>query len=157
MAAPMHDTGKIGMPDSILKKPGPLDPAEWEIMRTHARIGYDILCKSDAPVFLLAAEIALNHHEKWDGSGYPNKLADGDIPESARLVAVADVFDALTMKRSYRDAWPLDRVLATLKADSGTHFDPRILEAFLGILPRILDIRAHWDTHAQTAAQIAVA
>jgi putative two-component system response regulator len=150
LAAPMHDTGKIGIPDAVLKKPGKLDPAEWEIMRSHARIGYDILRKSDAPVFQLAAEIALSHHEKWDGSGYPNGLAGLDILESGRLVAVADVFDALTMKRAYRDAWPLDRVLATLKEGSGSHFDPAMLDAFFGILPAILDIQAHWDSRAQT-------
>jgi putative two-component system response regulator len=146
LAAPMHDTGKIGIPDAILKKPGKLDAAEWEIMRIHARIGYDILCKSDAPVFQLAAEIAFYHHEKWNGSGYPNGLAGLDIPESARLVAVADVFDALTMKRAYRDAWPLDRVLATLKEGSGRHFDPAMLDAFFDIMPAILDIGAHWDS-----------
>jgi putative two-component system response regulator len=155
LAAPTHDTGKIGMPDSVLKKPGKLDPAEWEIMRTHARIGYDILRKSDAPVFQLAAEIALSHHEKWDGSGYPNGLAGLDIPESGRLVAVADVFDALTMQRAYRDAWPLDRVLATLKEGSRSHFDPTMLDAFLGILPAILDIRTQWDSRAQTPNGIA--
>ena len=155
LAAPMHDTGKIGMPDSVLKKPGKLDATEWEIMRSHARIGHDILCKSDAPVFQLAAEIALSHHEKWDGSGYPNGLAGLDIPESGRLVAVADVFDALTMKRAYRDAWPLDRVLATLKEGSGIHFDPAMLDAFLGILPTILDIQTQWDSRAQTPNGIA--
>ena len=94
-------------------------------MRSHARIGYDILRKSDAPVFQLAAEIALSHHEKWDGSGYPNGLAGLDIPESGWLVAVADVFDALTMKRAYRDAWPLDRVLATLKEAPAFTSTPR--------------------------------
>jgi putative two-component system response regulator len=155
LAAPMHDTGKIGIPDSVLKKPGKLDPVEWEIMRSHARIGYDILRKSDAPVFQLAAEIALSHHEKWDGSGYPNGLAGLNIPESGRLVAVADVFDALTMKRAYRDAWPLDRVLATLKEGSGSHFDPAMLDAFLGILPAIFAIQAHWDSRAQTPDGIA--
>lgn len=150
LAAPMHDTGKIGIPDSILKKPGKLDPAEWEIMRSHARIGYEILRKSDAPVFQLASEIALSHHEKWDGSGYPNGLAGTDIPEPGRLVAVADVFDALSMKRAYRDAWPLDRVLATIKEGRGSHFDPAMLDAFFAILPTILDIQAHWDAHVQT-------
>lgn len=154
LAAPMHDTGKIGMPDAVLKKPGKLDAAEWEIMRSHARVGYEILSKSDAPVFQLAAEIALRHHEKWDGSGYPDGLAGMKIPESARLVAVADVFDALTMKRAYRDAWPLDRVLAALKEGSGSHFDPAMFDAFLGILPRILDIRAHWESHVPAPSGI---
>jgi putative two-component system response regulator len=101
---------------------------------------------SDAPVFQLAAEIALCHHEKWDGSGYPNGLAGLGIPESARLVAVADVFDALTMKRAYRDAWPLDRVLETLRESSGSHLDPAMVNAFFDILPKVLDIRAQWDS-----------
>ncbi len=155
LAAPMHDTGKIGIPDAVLKKPGKLDAAEWEIMRSHARIGHDILCKSDAPVFQLAAEIALGHHEKWDGSGYPNGLAGLDIPESARLVAVADVFDALTMKRAYRDAWPLDRVLATLRESSGSHLDSAMVNAFFDILPKVLDIRAQWDSQGRTPNGIA--
>jgi putative two-component system response regulator len=153
LAAPMHDMGKIGIPDAVLKKPGKLDAAEWEIMRSHARIGYDILRKSDAPVFKLAAEIALCHHERWDGSGYPNGLAGLNIPESARLVAVADVFDALTMKRPYRDAWPLDRVLATLTESSGSHLDPAMVKAFFGILHIVLDIRAQWDARGPEAGR----
>lgn len=99
LAAPMHDTGKIGIPDSVLRKPGPLNDEEWEVMRTHCKIGYDILSKCDEPVFALAAEIALYHHEKWNGDGYPMGLTGKDIPESARIVAIADVFDALTMTR----------------------------------------------------------
>jgi putative two-component system response regulator len=145
LAAPMHDTGKIGIPDAVLKKPGPLDAAEWEIMKTHCRIGYNILGKGDAPVFRLAAEIALSHHEKWDGSGYPNGLSGTEIPESARIVAVADVFDALSMRRPYKDAWPLDRVMATLEEGEGRHFEPRLIRLFRGILPEILDIKAGWD------------
>lgn len=147
MAAPMHDTGKIGIPDSVLKKPGKLTPSEWEVMRSHTLIGRDILSKSDAPVFQLAAEIALNHHERWDGTGYPNGLRGNEIPESARLVAVADVFDALTMKRSYRDAWPLEQVLDNLRESSGTHLDPNMVEAFFSILPQILHIKEQWDHH----------
>ena len=108
----MHDTGKIGIPQSILRKPGPLDDAEWAIMKTHPQIGYDILSKSAAQVFQLAAEVALHHHEKWDGSGYPAGLSGDAIPQSARLVALADVFDALSMQRPYKEAWPLDKILA---------------------------------------------
>lgn len=144
LAAPMHDTGKIGIPEAILRKPGKLDADEWKVMKTHTRIGYDILSMSHAPMFSLAAEIALRHHEKWDGSGYPDGLMGEAIPQSARIVAVADVFDALTMIRPYKDAWPLEKVLATLQDGSGSHFDPAIVGTFLSILPRILALRDEW-------------
>jgi putative two-component system response regulator len=144
-AAPMHDTGKIGMPDSILKKPGKLDADEWVVMRRHTRIGHEILSRSQAPLFQLAAEIALRHHERWDGSGYPDGLAGTDIPESARIVAVADVFDALASRRPYKEAWPLERVLDALREGQGSHFEPRLVDAFLSILPRILELKAYWD------------
>lgn len=147
LAAPMHDTGKLGIPDAILCKPGKLDAAEWEIMKTHSQIGHDILSRSDAPVFMLAAEIALHHHEKYDGSGYPNGFAGESIPESARIIALADVFDALSMERPYKEAWPLDRVMANLREGSGAHFDPRMVAAFDSILPQILAIKSHWDSH----------
>jgi putative two-component system response regulator len=145
LAAAMHDTGKIGIPDAILKKPAKLNAAEWDIMKTHARIGHDILAKGDAPVFRLAAEIALYHHERWDGSGYPTGLAGEAIPEAARIVAVADVFDALSTKRPYKEAWPMDRVLATIAQSSGNHLDPRMVVRFLELRSRILDIKARWD------------
>jgi len=116
LAAPMHDTGKLGIPQAILRKPGPLDDQEWAVMKTHPRIGYDILSKSDAPVFRLAAEVALRHHEKWDGSGYPGGLSGQDIPESARIVALADVFDALSMKRPYKEPWLIERIMTHLDA-----------------------------------------
>lgn len=145
LAAPMHDTGKIGVPDSILKKPGKLTDEEWKIMRTHSVIGNDILTKSDAPLFKLAAEIALSHHEKWDGSGYPNGLTGENIPESARIVAIADVFDALSMRRPYKEPWPLDRILQTLEESAGSHLDRRLVDAFMRILPQILETRAQWN------------
>lgn len=145
LAAPMHDTGKIGIPDAVLRKPGKLDANEWTVMQTHCAIGFEILSSNDAPVFRMAAEIARYHHERWDGSGYPEGLAGKAIPESARLVAVADVFDALTMKRPYKEAWPLDQVMATLRAEAGTHFDPALITLFKGCLPRILEIKADWD------------
>ena len=145
LAAPMHDTGKIGIPDAILRKPGKLDASEWAVMQTHSSIGFEILSSSDAPVFRLAAEIARYHHERWDGSGYLEGLAGEAIPESARIVAIADVFDALTMKRPYKEAWPLDQVMATLRAEAGTHFDPSLIALFEGCLPRILEIKADWD------------
>ncbi len=140
----MHDTGKIGIADSILKKPGKLDAAEWVVMKTHPRIGYDILAKSNAAVFQMADEIALRHHERWDGTGYPDGLAGELIHESARIFALADVFDALTMKRSYKEAWPLTKVVETIQENSGSHFEPRLVDLFIDILPRILEIQAMW-------------
>lgn len=157
LAAPMHDTGKIGIPDAILKKPGKLDADEWTIMKTHTNIGYGILKQSSAPVFQLAAEIALNHHEKWDGSGYPNNLSGETIPESARIVAVADVFDALSMHRPYKEAWPLDKVLAFFKSNSGSHFDSRLVEVLMDVLPEILEIKAEWNEREQAAGTNAAA
>ncbi|NMG33829.1 response regulator [Azoarcus sp. TTM-91] len=153
LAAPMHDTGKIGIPDSILKKPGPLDADEWLVMKTHPVIGHQILSKSKAPLFRLAAEVALYHHERWDGSGYPEGLAGEAIPESARIVAVADVFDALTMKRPYKEAWPMDKVIQTLRELSGSHLDARMVSIFLGIMPEVEEIRARWEQREQEAAE----
>ena len=152
-AAPMHDTGKIGISHATLKKPGKLDAQEWIEMKTHPQSGYDILSTSKAPIFALAAEIALCHHEHWDGSGYPQGLAADAIPVSARVVAVADVFDALSMKRPYKEAWPLERVLAQLREGNGKHFEPAMLEAFESILPEILAMKAEWDSieHKQMA------
>lgn len=144
MAAPMHDTGKIGIPHSILKKPGKLDAQEWVVMKTHSKIGHDILSRSRAQIFQMAADIALRHHERWDGSGYPDGLAGEAIPESARIVALADVFDALTMKRPYKEAWPIEQVIATMTESSGSHFEPRLVEVFISILPQILDVQATW-------------
>ncbi|MDR3436373.1 HD domain-containing phosphohydrolase [Telmatospirillum sp.] len=145
LAAPMHDTGKIGIPDAILKKPGRLTADEWVIMKTHSRIGYDILSKNDAPLFQLAAEIALRHHEKWDGSGYPDGLAGDDIPQSARIVAVADVFDALSMRRPYKEPWPLEHILIALDEGAGVHLEAKMVGIFKDILPKIQEVKAHWD------------
>jgi putative two-component system response regulator len=145
LAAPMHDTGKIGIPASILKKKARLDPDEWEVMKTHTLIGHAILGRSQAPLFQLAAEVALCHHERWDGTGYPRGLAGTAIPESARIIAPIDVFDALAMERPYKEAWPLERILELLEASAGSHFDPRMVTLFMGILPQILDIKREWD------------
>lgn len=153
LAAPMHDTGKIGIPQSILRKPSKLDASEWAIMKTHTQIGHNILSKGDAPVFKLAAEIALHHHEKWDGSGYPKGLAGDAIPESARIVALADVFDALTMKRPYKEAWPIHRVISTIDENAGSHFEPRLVATFYSILPQILDIKTQWDARESESPQ----
>lgn len=149
LAAPMHDTGKIGIPHAILKKPGKLDANEWTQMKTHSRIGHDILSKSDEPVFQMAAGIALHHHERWDGSGYPDNLKGEEIPVSARVVALADVFDTLTMKRPYKAAWPLEKVIATIRDSSGSHFDPAVVRAFDSVLDCIGHIRAEWDLKEQ--------
>lgn len=153
LAAPMHDTGKIGIPGEILRKPAQLNAEEWVIMKTHTTIGHSILAKSKAPLFRLAAKIALCHHERWDGSGYPQGLKGEDIPEAARIVAVADVFDALTMKRPYKEAWSIDKALENIRAESGSHLEPRLVSFFESILPEILQIKAHWqvDTHQSEA------
>ncbi|GGB01877.1 HD domain-containing phosphohydrolase [Agarivorans gilvus] len=150
MAAPMHDTGKIGISDTILKAPRQLSPQEWVIMKTHTEIGYKILSMSKNPLFSLAAEIARYHHEKWDGSGYPKGLKGEDIPQSARIVAIADVFDALTKKRPYKDAWPIERAIATIEAEAGSHFDPNLVEIFHNSLPQILEAKQKWDLAEQS-------
>jgi putative two-component system response regulator len=144
LAAPMHDTGKIGIPQAILRKPGALDTQEWVVMRTHPAIGHEILSMSPAPVFQLAAEVALRHHEKWDGSGYPDGLKGDAIPESARIVALADVFDALSMKRPYKEPWSIERILDYVNAGAGAHFDPALVRVFSGILPQFLAIQKQW-------------
>ena len=144
LAASMHDTGKVGIEQAILRKPGPLDEQEWRIMQTHSQIGYDILKMSAAPVFQLAAEVALRHHEKWDGSGYPDGLKGEQIPESARIVALADVFDALGMERPFRAAWPIAQILEYIHAGAGTHFDPALVRVFFGMVPRLVGIQKQW-------------
>lgn len=144
LAAPMHDTGKLGVPHEILRKPGPLTEEEWCAMRRHPEIGHAILCQSRAPIFQLAAEVALRHHEKWDGSGYPGGLRGNAIPESARLVALADVFDALSMRRSYKEPWTMDQITAYIVEQSGAHFDPALVQIYLATLPELLAIRERW-------------
>lgn len=148
-AAPMHDTGKIGIPDSILKAPRRLNDAEMVIMRTHAEIGHKILAQSDTPLFNLAAEISLCHHEKWDGSGYPQSLIGEAIPQSARIVAIADVFDALTMKRPYKKAWDDDAAFNYIAEQAGTHFDPELVCRFLSIKDDIIRTKQYWNSLEQ--------
>jgi putative two-component system response regulator len=145
LAAPMHDTGKIGIPDEILKAKKKLTPEEWVVMKTHTTIGYEILSLSSSKIFKLAAEIAISHHERWDGSGYPEGLAGEKIPQSARIVAIADVFDALTMKRPYKKAWTTEESMAEIKKLSGSHFDPELVEIFDSISSRLVKIKEHWD------------
>lgn len=143
-AAPMHDIGKVGTPDHILLKPGRLDPDELTIMRQHAAIGYRILAGSQAEMLQLAAVIAHTHHEKFDGSGYPRGLAGEDIPLVGRIVAVADVFDALTSARPYKKAWSIEDARRYLEENSGSHFDPRCVEALLKRWPAVLEIRERY-------------
>ena len=131
VAAPMHDIGKIGIPDSVLIKEGPLTTEQQQVMRAHPRIGYDILKGSPSKYLSMGSIIALGHHEKYDGTGYPNGLHGDDIPIVARIVAVADVFDALVSERPYKRAWSLDEGLEFVKAQRGKHFDPKCVDAFL--------------------------
>lgn len=128
--APLHDVGKIGIPDAILHKPGPLLPEEQEVMRTHPILGARILCGGGGGLIRAAEEIALSHHERWDGLGYPRGLRGRSIPVLARIVSIADVFDALTHARPYRPAWEPERALALIRAESGRMFDPELVEAF---------------------------
>jgi putative two-component system response regulator len=143
-AAPMHDVGKIGIPDRVLLKPGPLDPDEWKIMQSHAQIGAEIIGQHDQGVLALARNIALTHHEKWDGTGYPNGLAGTDIPLEGRICAIADVFDALTSVRPYKKAWTEAEALDFLVKQKGKHFDPVLVDLFLAQMPAIRAIRERW-------------
>jgi putative two-component system response regulator len=140
-ASPMHDIGKIGIPDDVLKKPSKLTEAEWVLMRKHPEYGANILSGSDVPVLQMAEEVALAHHEKFDGSGYPSNLQGEQIPLSARIVALADFFDALTMDRCYRPAFSDEKALAMVKESSGTHFDPHVVKAFFSVSNDIINER----------------
>lgn len=140
-AAPMHDIGKVGIADAILLKPGKLTPAEFELMKQHAVIGFELLNKSNSPLLKIAAEIAHTHHEKFDGTGYPRGLAGEDIPIFGRIVAVADVFDALTSERPYKRAWSVEDATQLLKNASGKHFDPVCIDAFFSEFDEILSIK----------------
>ena len=143
-AAPMHDVGKIGIPDAILLKPGKLTAEESEVLRQHPAIGSRIIGDHKSSLLQLAATIALCHHEKWDGSGYPNGLAGEDIPLEARIVSLVDVFDALTSVRPYKKAWPIEEALEFIRDQSGSHFDPMLVDVFMDCLPEILHIRERW-------------
>lgn len=147
-AAPLHDVGKIGIPDKILLKPGKLTSEEWDIMRRHCEMGAEILSGSEAEVVRLGETIALTHHEKWDGKGYPKGLSGEDIPISGRIVAIADVFDALTSKRPYKEPFSIEKSFAILKEGKGNHFDPVVVEAFFSIQDQILEIK---ETYQDTA------
>jgi two-component system response regulator RpfG len=141
LAAPMHDIGKIGIPDQILLKPGALTDEEFAIMKRHTNIGHDILKNSPSEYLQLGAIIAYGHHERFDGSGYPQGLSAEDIPLAARIVAVADVFDALCSERPYKPAWPQQNALRYMQEQGGRHFDPMCLEAFHAQLDKILKVQ----------------
>ncbi|OYU25701.1 MAG: phosphohydrolase [Burkholderiales bacterium PBB2] len=140
-AAPMHDIGKIGVPDHVLKKPGAYTPEERQIMNRHPLIGAQILGRSRIPLFQLAAEVAMNHHERWDGSGYPMGLAGAAIPLSGRIVAVVDFFDALTMDRCYRPALDDATALEMLAAQRGLAFDPHLVDLVLAHAGELIELR----------------
>ena len=145
-ASPFHDIGKVGIPDAILNKPGKLEADEWKVMQTHAELGYAMLSNSKTSVVKLGAIIALTHHEKWDGSGYPRGLAGNDIPLYGRITALADVFDALSCDRPYKKAWLLEEIQDYIRRERGRHFDPRLVDLFFENLGGFLDIqRQHAD------------
>lgn len=149
LAALMHDTGKIGIPDSILKAPRELTEEEYEVMMQHPVIGSKILGKSKSPLFQLAAEVALGHHERWDGTGYPNQLKGEQISISARIVSIADVFDALTMERPYKKGWSFDDAFGYLRENAGSHFDPSLVNVFIDQKEAIRAIKNKWDIQSE--------
>jgi len=136
-AAPLHDVGKVGIPDGILNKPDKLAGVEWEVMKTHSRIGYDILKDSKRAIIQAGAVIAQDHHERWDGSGYPDGKKAEDIHIYGRIAAIADVYDALRHRRCYKSAWPLEKVIEFIKSESGKQFDPKVVEIFLSRVDKL--------------------
>jgi len=143
-AAPMHDIGKIGIPDSIMLKPGKLTEEEFEIMKKHPEIGAEILGESDSDLIELAKIVSMTHHEKWDGTGYPNQLKGTDIPRSGRIVALADVFDALTSVRPYKEAWSVEKAVEFIQEQKGKHFDPEMVDLFIQQLDKVIEIKQRW-------------
>jgi putative two-component system response regulator len=143
-AAPMHDVGKIGIPDNILLKPGKLDEVEWEVMRQHPAMGARILGNHKDELLQAAGSVALTHHEKWDGTGYPHGLVGAEIPIFGRIVAIADVFDALTSVRPYKKAWTVEAALQMIEEGAGKHFDPGLITPFHAALPEILKIKERY-------------
>ena len=140
-AAPMHDIGKIGISDDVLLKPGKLNPEEWVTMQTHAQIGADILSGDDSELMEMAHDIAISHHEKWNGKGYPNNLKGEDIPLVGRITALADIFDALTSVRPYKKAWPIEDAVKLIKDESGQHFEPRLVDCMMENLEEIIQVK----------------
>ncbi len=146
-ASAMHDVGKIGVPDSILLKTKKLSPEEWLIMQQHPVIGARIIGNHDSKLISLAREIALYHHEKWDGSGYPHGISGNEIPISARIAAISDVFDALTSDRPYKQAWSIEKVVETIQAESGKHFEPVMVDLLIENLAEIIEIKDRYLDH----------
>lgn len=144
LASPMHDIGKIGVPDNILKKPGKLDAEEWEAMKRHVEYGGDILGDHDSELLVMAKTIAMTHHEKWDGSGYPKGLAGEEIPIEGRITALADVFDALTSARPYKEAWSVERAVDLIRSERGKHFDPNLVDKLDSVLDEFDAIRSEY-------------
>ncbi len=140
-ASPMYDVGKFGIPDRVLLKPEKLDHDEWDIMKTHSTIGASILKGGSSEIEIMAENIALTHHEKWDGTGYPKGLKGTEIPIEGRIVAIADVFDALTSEKPYKDAWTVEKAMKCIEEGSGTFFDPDLVQHFKQILPEIIQIK----------------
>jgi len=149
MASPMHDIGKLGIPDSILQKPGALTTEEYEIMKTHCKMGYEILQGSDRPILNMAAIIALEHQERWDGSGYPSGLKGKDIHIYGRITALVDVFDALGSERCYKQSWPVENMIKLIREQSGKHFDPQLVDLFLDNLDEFLAIRDRFTDNVE--------
>lgn len=147
--SPMHDVGKIGIPDQILLKTGKLTAEEWKVIQSHCAIGRKIIGEDDSTLLKTAAMVAYSHHEKWDGSGYPLGLKGEDIPLFSRILAVADVFDALTSSRPYKKPWPTSDAVAEISAQSGRHFDPQIVEAFLEVVPELLEVKEQCSDNNQ--------
>ncbi len=145
MASPMHDIGKVAIPDAVLKKPGKLTDEEYDIMKTHTTIAYNLLKNSNRDLLKSAASIAHEHHEKWDGSGYPQRLKGEEIHIYGRITAVADVFDALGSDRVYKKAWELDRIINLFHEERGRHFDPKLVDVFMEQLPKIIEIRDQYS------------
>ncbi|MBL8472017.1 MAG: response regulator [Rhodocyclaceae bacterium] len=155
-AAPMHDVGKIGIPDAILLKPGKLDPDEWATMQRHTVIGAEIIGKDGSPLLDMARVVALSHHEKWNGEGYPNRLVGEAIPLEARIVTIADVYDALTSVRPYKKAWPAAEAAAFIEKEAGQSFDPALVRLFMDLLPQVEEIRRQFaDTPESTSHELA--
>ncbi len=149
--SPMHDIGKIGIPDSILLKPGKLDAKEWETMKSHTTIGANLLSGKSSELIKSAKEIALAHHEKWDGTGYPNGKKGEEIPFEGRIVGIVDVFDALTSKRPYKDPYPMDKALSIIKEERGRHFDPELTDLFIEHFNSFMSIKKELSSHYDNA------
>ncbi|WP_461208691.1 HD domain-containing phosphohydrolase [Desulfocurvus sp. DL9XJH121] len=149
LASPMHDVGKIGIPDSILNKPGKLTSEEYEVIKTHTRIGFEILNHSKRRIMKAAALAALQHHESWDGTGYPNGMAGEDIHIFGRITGIADVFDALTQKRIYKEAWPMERVTGYIREQKGKKFDPQLVDLLLDNLDEVIAIKDRYPDESR--------